>query len=116
MSPRKKTPRARPPTAKPVYLLRLFVCGLTPRSRRAIGNLKSICKRYLAGRHRIEIIDLRESPASADAEQIVATPMLLKVLPAPQMRVIGDLSQVDKVLHGLDIDARSAHGRRAAAG
>ena len=95
--------RAKKPGVDPEYVLRLFVSGVTPRSQRAIGNLQNICKRYLAGRHRIEVVDLHQSPASAHDEQIVATPMLLKVLPFPPRRVIGDLTQVDKVLHGLDI-------------
>jgi circadian clock protein KaiB len=84
-------------------MLRLFVSGATPRSRRAIDNLKSICEHYLAGRYRIEVIDLRESPGWATEEQIVATPTLLRVRPLPPMRIIGDLSQLDRVLHGLDI-------------
>ena len=88
---------------EPEYVLRLFVAGLTPRSQRAIDNLKNICERYLAGRHRIELVDLHESPGAALDEQIVATPTLLKVRPLPPRRVIGDLSQVDRVLQGLDI-------------
>jgi circadian clock protein KaiB len=87
----------------PEYVLRLFVSGLPPRSQRAIDNLRRVCDRFLAGRHRIEVIDLRDSPGSANDEQIVATPTLLKVLPFPPRRIIGDLSQVDKLLHGLDI-------------
>jgi circadian clock protein KaiB len=96
----KSIPRAAPESE---YLLRLFVSGTTPRSRRAIENLQRICDRYLAGRYRIEIIDLRESPAWATEEQILATPTLMKVRPRPPKRVIGDLSQLDRVLHGLDI-------------
>ncbi len=92
-----------PPDVDAEYLLRLFVAGLTPRSQRAIANLKSICELHLAGRYRIEVIDLYQSPQLAHDEQIIATPTLLKVRPVPSQRVIGDLSQVDKVLHGLDI-------------
>jgi len=95
--------RAEKPKGIPEYLLRLFVSGFTPRSQRAIDNLQSICEHHLAGRYRIEVIDLYQSPAFARQEQIIATPTLLKVLPGPPRRVIGDLSQVDKVLHGLDI-------------
>jgi circadian clock protein KaiB len=87
----------------PEYLLRLFVSGLTLRSQRAIENLKNLCERHLAGRYRIEVVDLYQSPGLAQAEQIIAIPTLVKVRPAPVRRVIGDLSQVDKVLHGLDI-------------
>ena len=91
------------PALEPEYVLRLFVSGFTPRSQRAIDNLKTLCEHHLAGRYRIEVVDLYKSPALAHAEQIVATPTLLRIKPGPQRRVIGDLSQVDKVLHGLDI-------------
>jgi circadian clock protein KaiB len=89
--------------ADPEYLLRLFVSGFTSRSQRAIDNLRNICERHLAGRYRIEVIDLYQSPGLARDEQIIATPTLLKVRPFPPRRVIGDLSLIDKVLHGLDI-------------
>jgi circadian clock protein KaiB len=95
--------RAKKPKVDPEYVLRLFISGFTPRSQRAIDNLQNICQRYLAGRHRIEVVDLHQSPGLAHGEQIIATPTLLKVLPFPPRRFIGDLSQVDKVLHGLDI-------------
>jgi circadian clock protein KaiB len=95
--------RAKKPKVGPEYVLRLFVSGFTPRSQRAIDNLQNICERYLAGRYRIEVVDLYQSPGLARDEQIIATPTLLKVLPFPPQRLIGDLSQVDKVLHGLDI-------------
>jgi circadian clock protein KaiB len=91
------------PEVNPEYVLRLFVSGFTPRSQRAIDNLRNICERYLAGRYRSEVIDLYQSPGLAHDEQIIATPTLVKARPFPAQRVIGDLSQVDKVLHGLDI-------------
>jgi circadian clock protein KaiB len=87
----------------PEYVLRLFVTGFTPCSQRAIDNLRNICEHYLAGRYRMEVVDLYQSPGLAHDEQIVAIPTLLKVQPFPPRRVIGDLSQVDKVLRGLDI-------------
>jgi circadian clock protein KaiB len=95
--------RTKKPKVDPEYVLRLFVSGLTPRSQRAIDNLQNICERYLAGRYSIEVIDLYQSPGLAQNEQIIAIPTLLKVLPFPAGRVIGDLSQVDKVLRCLDI-------------
>jgi circadian clock protein KaiB len=98
-----KVLRATKPEVDPEYVLRLFVSGLTSRSQRAIENLKNICERHLAGRYRIEVVDLHQSPGLAHDQQIIATPTLLRVRPTPQRRVIGDLSQVDKVLHGLDI-------------
>jgi circadian clock protein KaiB len=91
------------PAADTEYVLRLFVSGFTPRSQRAIGNLQRICERCLAGRYRIEVIDLYKSPGLAHDEQIIATPTLLRLLPLPRRRIIGDLSQLDKVLHALDI-------------
>jgi circadian clock protein KaiB len=95
--------RAKEPEVEPEYLLRLFISGFTPRSQRAIDNLNSICERYLAGRYRIEVIDLYQSPGMAHDEQIIAIPTLLKVRPLPEQRVIGDLSQVERVLHGIGI-------------
>jgi circadian clock protein KaiB len=97
-------PSVEKPGADTDYVLRLFVSGLTPRSQRAIGNLQRICERYLAGRYRIEVIDLYKSPGLARDEQIIATPTLLRLSPTPRRRIIGDLSQVDKVLHALDIE------------
>jgi circadian clock protein KaiB len=94
---------AKKPKVAAEYLLRLFVSGFTPRSQRAIDSLENICQRHLTGRYRIEVVDLHQSPGLAHGEQIIATPTLLKVLPFPPRRVIGDLSQVDKVLRGLDI-------------
>jgi circadian clock protein KaiB len=88
---------------EPELLLRLFVSGLTPRSQRAVDNLQNLCERYLAGRYRIEVVDLYQSPGRARDEQIIATPTLVKVRPVPSRRVIGDLSQIDRVLLGLDI-------------
>ena len=89
--------------AAPEYVLRLFVCGFTPRSQRAIDNMRAICERHLAGRFQIEVIDLHQSPGRAHDDQILATPTLVRVSPSPPRRVIGDLSQADKVLRGLDI-------------
>jgi circadian clock protein KaiB len=91
----------------PEYLFRLFVSGLTPLSQWAIDHLREYCERHLAGRYRIEVIDLYQSPELAAREQIVATPTLLRVLPAPERRLIGDLSHEDRFLRGLDIGSPS---------
>jgi circadian clock protein KaiB len=96
-------PRASKQEVEPEYVLRLFIAGFTQRSQRAIDNLRKICEQHLAGRNRIEVVDLDKSPGRARDEQIVATPTLLKVRPSPSLRVIGDLSNVDKVLVGLNI-------------
>jgi circadian clock protein KaiB len=88
------------------YNLRLYVAGQTPRSIAAIANLKKICDAHLSGRYDITIIDLMKDPALAQRDQIVAIPTLIRHLPEPLKRIIGDLSNVDKVLVGLDIAPR----------
>ncbi len=85
------------------YSLRLYVAGQTPKSLAAIINLKRICEEHLAGRFKIEVIDLLVTPQLAAGDQIVAVPTLVRQLPAPLKRIIGDLSNADKVLVGLDI-------------
>jgi circadian clock protein KaiB len=83
------------------YSLRLYVAGQTPIA--AIANLKKICERHLSGHYEIEIIDLMKDPALAMRHQIVAIPTLIRQLPEPLKRIIGDLSNTEKVLVGLDI-------------
>jgi circadian clock protein KaiB len=85
------------------YNLRLYVAGQTPKSIAAIANLKKICEQYLSGRYDIEVIDLMKNPALAQRHQIVAIPTLIRQLPEPLKRIIGDLSNSEKVLVGLDI-------------
>lgn len=85
------------------YFLRLYVAGQTPKSIAAITNLKKICERHLSGRFEIEIIDLMKDPSLAMRHQIVAIPTLIRQLPEPLKRIIGDLSNTEKVLVGLDI-------------
>ena len=85
------------------YMLRLFVTGLTPRSTEAIARTKAICEEYLLGRYELEVIDIYQQPAVAKGEQIVATPTLIKKLPPPLRRLVGDLSNKERVLVGLDI-------------
>jgi circadian clock protein KaiB len=85
------------------YNLRLYVAGQTPKSVAAIANLKKICEAHLPGRYTITVIDLMKDPALAQRDQIVAIPTLIRHLPEPLKRVIGDLSNADKVLVGLDI-------------
>jgi circadian clock protein KaiB len=85
------------------YLLRLYVTGMTPRSVQAIERVRALCGPELDGRYELEVIDIYQLPALARDEQIVATPTLIKVLPAPLRRFIGDLSNVEKVLFGLDL-------------
>jgi circadian clock protein KaiB len=85
------------------YNLRLYVAGQTPKSMAAIANLKTICDAHLSGRYNVTIIDLMKDPALAQRDQIVAIPTLIRHLPEPLKRIIGDLSNVEKVLVGLDI-------------
>lgn len=85
------------------YVLRLYVTGLTPRSSRAIENLRAICKSHLEGRYELEVIDVRQQPELARNAQIVAVPTLIKQLPAPLRRVVGDLSDTERVLVQLDL-------------
>jgi circadian clock protein KaiB len=85
------------------YLLRLFVTGITPQSSRAIANLKKICEEHLKGRYDLEVIDLYQQPELAKEEQIIAAPTLIKKLPLPLRRIIGDMSSADKLLIGLDL-------------
>jgi circadian clock protein KaiB len=85
------------------YQLRLYVAGQSPRSITAVANLKKICDVHLDGRYAIEVIDLIEQPEMAKADDILAIPTLVRRLPPPLRKIIGDLSNVDRVLVGLDI-------------
>jgi circadian clock protein KaiB len=85
------------------YLLKLYVAGSTPRAQLAIDNLKRLCESDLSGRYELEIIDVLEHPELAEQDKILATPTLIKQLPPPLRRVIGDLSDSDKVLLGLEL-------------
>ena len=85
------------------YLLKLFVTGASTRTGTAIANLKRICEQELAGQYALEIIDVLEHPELAEREKILATPTLIKSLPLPLRRVIGDLSNTEKVLLGLEV-------------
>jgi circadian clock protein KaiB len=86
-----------------LWELRLYVAGQTPNSLKAFANLKRICEEHLAGKYRIEIIDLLENPTLARGDQILAIPTLVRKLPEPVKKIIGDLSNTDKVLVGLDL-------------
>jgi circadian clock protein KaiB len=86
--------------------LRLYVAGQTPRSLTAFKNLKGICEEYLKGKYHIEVIDLMENPTLARGDQILAVPTLVRKLPQPIRKIIGDLSNTERVLVGLDIQPR----------
>jgi circadian clock protein KaiB len=98
------------------YVLTLFVTGTSPRTRIATDNLKRICQEELEGVYELEIVDVLENPQRAEDERILATPTLIKQLPPPLRRVIGDLSDKDKVLLGLEVRSNSAPPTQPAEG
>jgi circadian clock protein KaiB len=102
-APRKRATRR--PKAE-CYLLRLYVAGQTPRCTLAFANLKKICEEHLDGRYEIEVIDLLQNPRLARGDQIVAIPTLVRKLPEPVRKIIGDLSNTERVLVGLAIQPR----------
>jgi circadian clock protein KaiB len=85
------------------YVLRLYIIGTTPQSMRAVANIRRICDEHLQDRYELEVVDLSQRPTLAEGEQIIATPTLVKKLPLPLRRFIGDLSQTDRILLGLDL-------------
>jgi circadian clock protein KaiB len=88
-----------------IWQLRLYVAGQTPKSLAAFSNLKQICEDHLKGQYRIEVIDLIERPLLSRGDQIVAIPTLVRKLPVPMRKIIGDLSDTERVLVGLDLRA-----------
>jgi circadian clock protein KaiB len=95
------------------YVLRLYVTGLTPRSTRAISIVREICEQHLHGHYDLEIIDVYQQPGRISQDQVIAIPTLVKVKPAPQRLVIGDMSDRNRLLYGLGIplDMQVAHER-----
>ena len=109
---RVKSPRSSKPKVKRVarknkssdyYILKLYVAGLSPKSAAAITNINKICMERLHARYQLDVIDLYQQPHLAEGEQIIALPTLIKELPLPMRRIIGDLSNTGCVLEGLDI-------------
>jgi circadian clock protein KaiB len=101
---RQRKTRGKPAPRKPeMWNLRLYVAGQTPKSIRAFANLKALCQEHLKGRYRIEVIDLMENPQLARGDQIVAIPTLVRKLPEPARKIIGDLSNNLRTLVGLDL-------------
>lgn len=89
--------------ARQKYVLRLYVTGMTPRSTEATARIKALCEEHLKGRYELEVIDIYQQPALAKGDQIIATPTLIKKLPLPLRRLVGDLSNKERVLLGLDL-------------
>ena len=98
------------------YLLRLYVTGMTTRSERAVRNLQDICDEHLKGRYDLEVIDIYQQPVLAKGEQIIAAPTLIKKLPLPTRRIIGDMSNRERVLLGLDLRSVSRPNGEGASG
>jgi circadian clock protein KaiB len=103
IGPTAKMDLAMSESGKDKYILRLYITGTTSRSVLALTNLKKICEEYLEGQYELEVIDLYRMPDLAKDEQIIAAPTLIKKLPPPFRRIIGDMSDVQKVLMGLDL-------------
>jgi circadian clock protein KaiB len=97
--------------ADEIFDLRLYVAGQTPKALRAFANLRKICDEHLAGRYRIEVIDLLEDPQLGRGDQILALPTLVRRLPTPIKKIIGDLSNTERVLVGLDLRQRQKTSR-----
>ena len=96
------------PAANESFVLRLYVAGQTPKCMRAFANLKRICEQYLTDRYQIEMIDLLTDPAQARHDQILAVPTLVRRVPVPVRKIIGDLSNTQRVLAGLDVSIGTA--------
>ena len=95
------------------YVLRLYITGTTTQSARAIANIRQICEENLEGRYELEIVDISQHPTLAKGEQIIAAPTLIKKLPLPLRRFIGDMSQTERILVGLDLRNMSAKSSSA---
>jgi len=105
-APRRSSRKPEPSEASELWELRLYVAGQTPRAIAALENLKRICEVHLAGKYHIEVIDLLKSPQLARGDQILAVPTLVRKLPEPVRKIIGDLSNEERVLVGLDLRPR----------
>lgn len=110
MAPKLKNPfeildKDRKKRSKEKYVLRLYISGITPRSTSAIERVRLLCEKHLKGRYELEVVDIYQQPSLAKGEQIVAAPTLIRKLPLPLRRVIGDMSNEDRVLLGLDLRA-----------
>jgi circadian clock protein KaiB len=103
---KKKTSPAGERKRQAQYVLRLYVSGSTLKSERAVENMKRVCEQHLKGRYDLEVIDIYRQPKLARDEQIVAVPTLIKRLPLPLQRLVGDMSDLNKVLFGLDLKVR----------
>lgn len=93
--------------SQPSYVLRLYIAGMSLRSSHAVENIRKICEEHLKGRCELEVIDIYQHPVLAKGEQVIAVPTLIKKLPPPLRKFIGDLSDTDKILVGLDLKPKT---------
>jgi circadian clock protein KaiB len=93
--------------SQPCYVLRLYIAGVSLRSSHAVENIRKICEEHLKGRCELEVIDIYQHPVLAKGEQVIAVPTLIKKLPPPLRKFIGDLSDTDKILVGLDLKPKT---------
>jgi circadian clock protein KaiB len=113
--PRKTTPATKrfeetiANDGKAKYVLKLYITGMTPRSQEALRKLEKVCREYLGGNYELEVIDIYQQPTLTKGEQIIAVPTLIKKLPLPLRRLIGDFSQEDRIILGLDLKPKSPH-------
>lgn len=96
------------PSQPEKFILKLYVAGQTPRSQAAMGNLRRLCEEYLPGRYELQVVDLVQNPKLARTDQILAIPTLVRSLPTPIARIIGDLSDTEQVLMGLNLQRKPA--------
>ena len=101
--PRRRTPALKNARRNDRYVLRLYVTGMTPRSARAITTIRTLCEKHLQGRYSLQVVDIYQHPQLTREEQIIAAPTLIKRLPLPLRRMVGDLSDRGRVLFGLDL-------------
>jgi circadian clock protein KaiB len=97
---------------EPRYVLRLYITGMTPRAQEAIRNIKKICEQELKGRYELEVIDIYQQPELAKKEQIIAAPTLIRKLPLPLRRLVGDMSNKEKVIVGLQLMLEASNGAK----
>ena len=94
--------------AQAKYILRLYITGMTPKSTQAIANVRKLCEEYLDGRYELKVIDIYQQPKLATGEQILATPTLIKKLPLPLRKLIGDMSDTERFLVGIDLKPKNS--------
>lgn len=114
MSAKKRKAQMQPQDRKKEYFLKLYVTGANRRSQKAITNLNAVCEQHLHGRYELEVVDIYRSPLAAEKDQILATPTLVKRLPLPMRRLIGDLSERGRLLLLLNIKEEAEGGKEAA--